>query len=453
MDFLYSIFGFLIAIGILVAVHEFGHLWVARRLGVKVLRYSIGFGKPIFKRNWGKDQTEYVLSAIPLGGYVSMLSEEDDSPEHQHDLDRAFERQPIWKRSLIMLAGPGINFLFAIFLFLILGSMPHQSLAPVLGDVPEQSIVAGVGIQSGDKLLQIDGKEYAFFGQHDLYIFNRVLQGQDFELQILRDGYTRHHIIPVGNFPIYNINPGFLARTLGLIPVLPQATTKLARVVSGSAADSAGLLEGDEIIAIDGQVIDGWAALVKQISDAPDRELQISVLRNESQVQLLATPKATLINGETKGRLGIAPTILETPVELRVDVNRSLGQAGIYGVEQTWLMSSVTLRMLWKMVTLQVSTNNISGPITIAQVSGQAIQLGLDYYLYILAVISISLGVMNLLPIPILDGGHLVMYAVELVAGQSVSQKVFAVGQRLGIVLLICLMSLAFYNDIFRLLN
>ena len=176
--------------------------------------------------------------------------------------------------------------------------MPQQSLAPVLGDVPEQSIVAGVGIQSGDKLLQIDGKEYRFFGQHDLYIFNRVLQGQDFDLQVMRDGYVRDYAISVDDFPIYNINPGFLARTLGLIPILPQATTELARVVIDSAADTAGLLVGDKIVAIDGQAIDGWAALVKQISDAPNRELQISVLRNEMPVQLLATPKATPVNGK-----------------------------------------------------------------------------------------------------------------------------------------------------------
>ena len=455
MGFLYSVLGFFIAIGVLVAVHEFGHFWVARKLGVKVLRFSIGFGKPLWTKVHGEDQIEYVIAAIPLGGYVKMLGEADsDTPIAASELHRAFDRQPIWKRSLIVAAGPGINFLFAILLFLMLGMVGKQALTPTLGELPVDSIVARAGIQAGDTLLSIDGKQVDYFGQHDLHIFNRVLQGTSIELTVARAGGSIVDVeLPVAGIPIYNISPAFLSRTLGLVPVSPNATTRVDRVLEGSPAAGAGLQAGDEIVAIDAQPITSWSDLVSLVSGAPERQLEFTVIRNQNPQQLFITPEAIEVNGEKIGRIGIGPVVEPFAPEQIVQVNRSLLSALGYGVEQTWLMSSVTLRMLWKMVTLQVSHKNISGPITIAEVAGQAIQVGLEYYLYILAVISISLGVMNLLPIPMLDGGHLMMYAVEVVAGQNISQKVFAVGQRVGIVLLICLMSLAFYNDIFRLLN
>ena len=454
MDFLYSVVGFLIAIGVLVAVHEFGHFWVARKLGVKVLRYSIGFGKPLWKKVHGEDQIEYVIAAIPLGGYVKMLGQDDDTPIADNEQHRAFDNQAIWKRSLIVLAGPGINFLFAIVLFLMLGLMSQQSLTPVLGDIPVESSAAKAGISTGDRLLSVDGKQVEFFGQHDLYLFNKVLKGDNFKVKVLSaSGGPKEVEIDVSNIPIYNISPSFLSRTLGFVPVLPEITATLSQIVAGTPAEKAGLSVGDTITAVDGVSINSWPQLVQIISDSPEQQLLLSYSRDGQTETVDITPAASNQDGKKVGRLGIGPTIAPYTPEQTVDVDRSLWQALNYGVEQTWLMSSVTLRMLWKMVTLQVSHSNISGPITIADVAGQAIQIGLDYYLHILAVISISLGVMNLLPIPMLDGGHLMMYCVELVAGKNVSHKVFEVGQRAGVLLLICLMSLAFYNDIFRLLN
>ncbi|MEM7358716.1 MAG: RIP metalloprotease RseP [Pseudomonadota bacterium] len=455
MDFLYSVIGFLIAIGVLVAVHEFGHFWVARKLGVKVLRYSIGFGKPLWKKVHGEDQIEYVIAAIPLGGYVKMLGEGDDEAMvHADEKHRAFDRQPIWKRTLIVAAGPGINFLFAILVFLALGMMSKEALEPKLGNVPAGSLVAEANIQPGDQLLAVDGKRVDYFGQHDLYIFNQVLKGDDINLLVQQgNAVPQSFKLVVKDIPIYNISPSFLTRTLGLVPVFPEATTELDRILDGSPAQQAGLLSGDKIVAIDGQTIDSWPQLVAVVSAAPERLLEIDIARGASVQRFAVTPEALDVNGQTVGRLGIGPKVEPFKPEQLRSVDRNLWQAFTYGVEQTWLMSSVTVRMLWKMLTLQVSHKNVSGPITIASVAGQAIQVGLDYYLHILAVISISLGVMNLLPIPLLDGGHLLMYAVEAVAGQNASEKVFAVGQRLGIVFLFCLMSLAFYNDIFRLLN
>ena len=455
MSFLYSVVGFLIAIAVLVAVHEFGHFWVARKLGVKVLRYSIGFGKPLWKKVHGEDQIEYVVAAIPLGGYVKMLGEGDDTdsidPAEQH---RAFDRQPIWKRSLIVAAGPGINFLFAILLFAILGLMNTEGLTPKLGALSEDSIIAKAGVQKGDLLLEIDGKPVDYFSQHDLYIFNQVLKQQAFDLKVEHaNGAIETYNIPVADVPIYNISPSFLTRTIGLAPLTPNITTELEQIVDDSPAAAAGFQVGDKIIAIDKQVINSWQEAVEIIRASAEKELAITYERNGNTRRLNVIPDSKVVNGEKIGRLGIGPTILPYSGEQLIELDRSLWQAVKYGVEQTWLMSSVTIRVFWKMITLQVSHQNISGPITIADVAGKAIQLGLDYYLHILAVISISLGVMNLLPIPMLDGGHLLMYAIELVAGRNISEKVFAVGQRVGIVLLFGLMSLAFYNDIFRLLN
>jgi regulator of sigma E protease len=453
VDFLYSVVGFLIAIGVLVAVHEFGHFWVARKLGVKVLRYSIGFGKPLWQKVHGEDQIEYVIAAIPLGGYVKMLGDDGETPVAENERHRAFDNQPIWKRSLIVLAGPGINFLFAILLFLILGLMGQESLTPKLGAVPVESSAAKAGIRAGDQMLAVDGKEYQFFGQHDLYLFNQVLKGENFSVQVSSDGQDRDVEIDVSGIPIYNINPSFLTRTLGFVPISPEITTTLARVLENTPAAKAGLQKGDTIVSIDGVSMADWRDLVRVISASPEQELAMVYRRDDVIRTISITPAATGEGTAKEGRLGIGPVVKPYASEQIVNIDRSLWQAFTYGVEQTWLMSSVTLRMLWKMVTLQVSHKNISGPITIADVAGDALQISFDYYLHILAVISISLGVMNLLPIPMLDGGHLMMYVVEVVAGKNASQRVFEVGQRVGVLLLICLMSLAFYNDIFRLLN
>lgn len=454
MSLLYSLLGFLIAIGVLVAVHEFGHFWVARKLGVKVLRFSIGFGKPLWRKVHGEDQIEYVIAAIPLGGYVKMLGEHDpDTPINPAESHRAFDNQPIWKRSLIVAAGPGINFLFAALIFALLGSLSTEQLRPLLGPLPATSAVAQAGVVTGDRVSAIDGRQLDYFGQHDLYIFNQVLKGENIQLEVDQHGKSLLVDLDVTEIPIYNINPTFISRTLGLVPEYPEITTTLSRVMPNSPAAQAGLQVGDKIVAVDGVEVTNWSGLVNIISHAPNQELLITVERADTRLRIAATPEAKA-NGETEvGLLGIGPTVLPYRDEQKLIIDRSFIAAIAHGAEQTWLMSIVTLRMLWKMVTLQVSHKNISGPITIADYAGQAIQVGLDSYLYILAVISISLGVMNLLPIPMLDGGHLLMYAIEVVAGKNIAERVFAVGQRLGIVMLLCLMSLAFYNDIFRLLN
>jgi regulator of sigma E protease len=454
MSFLYSILGFILAIGVLVAVHEFGHFWVARKLGVKVLTFSIGFGKPLWKKVAGEDQTEYVLAAIPLGGYVKMLGEGSyDQPIPEHELHRSFDRQPIWKRSLIVLAGPGINFLFAILLFMLLGMNTEKNLVPEFGDLPEQSNLYQAGVSAGDTLIAVDGKPARHLFEHDLYIFNQVLKRQSIELEVSGASGVRKLLVRTDQIPIYNINPGSLMRQLGFVPIAPPTTTAISGVSAGSPAEQAGLQADDRFISIDSIRINSWRELSEIVVPAAGKALPIVIERDGVEMNFIITPESREINGKQTGLLGVARAFTPYADDQVVELSRNPLQALQYGTEKTWLMSSLTLRMLWKMVTLQVSHKNVNGPITIADVAGQAIQIGWETYVYVLAVISISLGVMNLLPIPMLDGGHLLMYVVEAAAGKNISEKVFALGQRVGVLLLVCLMSLAFYNDIFRLLN
>ena len=453
MSFFYSVFGFLIAIAILVAVHEFGHFWVARKLGVKVLRFSVGFGKPLWKKVAGEDQTEYVIAAIPLGGYVKMLGDGGDEPIDPSERHRAFDKQPIWKRSLIVAAGPGINFLFAIILFMFLGLGSEEHVVPIFGEFSETSTVAQAGVIPGDTLLEIDGRPVKHMYERDLYVFNQVLKGDSIEIKVSGQKGERLLELQTDDIPIYNINPVSMMRQLGLVSLAPPTTTEIDYVEPGSPADKAGLQKNDVFVEIANKPIKAWQDLVMIVVPSPGKPLDVTIKRDSVEFDVVITPD-TRVSGEREiGVLGVRRAYIPYPEEQIVKFSRSPLEAFVYGVERTWEMSSVTIRMLWKMVTLQVSHKNISGPITIADVAGQAVQISWQSYVYVLAAISISLGVMNLLPIPMLDGGHLLTYMVEIVAGRSISEKFFAAGQKVGILLLLSLMSLAFYNDIFRLLN
>jgi len=454
MGFIYSVIGFLIAIGVLVAVHEFGHFWVARKLGVKVLRFSVGFGKPLWKKVSGPDQTEYVIAAIPLGGYVKMLGENDpDTPVAPDERHRAFDNQPIWKRSLIILAGPGINFLFAIVLFTLLGLQTAERLEPVFGKTPAVSAVAKAGIEADDVLLSVNGRKVDYLAHQQLYIMNQVLQGNTVEMEVLSGSRKRTVQIETSDIPIYNISPGSMMYQLGIVPPAPPISSDIALVSPESPAQKAGLLAGDKVVEISGQAVTSWGDISELIAPNPGQQISVVIERAGQKISVDVVPESRPFNGKNIGVIGIGPKPTSYAEDQIVQVERSLWSAFVEGVDQTWQMSTVTLRMLGKMLTLQVSHKNVNGPIMIANVAGQAIQIGLDYYIHILAVISISLGVMNLLPIPILDGGHLLVHLVEGVAGKRAAESFFAVGQRIGIFVLLGFMGLAFYNDIFKLLN
>ncbi len=454
MGFFYSVIGFLLAIGILVTVHEYGHYWMARKLGVKVLRFSVGFGKPLWKRVAGPDRTEYVLAAIPLGGYVKMLGENDpDTPIADNERHRAFDNQAVWKRALIVAAGPGINFLFAITLFMVLGLQDAQRLVPVLGEVAQSSPLGQAGVESGARLLSIDGKPYRYYNEHDVYIFNKLLTRAPINLTVQNESGVRDISMPTQDIPIYKISPATLMRQLGFTPIAAPPTTEVGAVSEGYPAHDKGLLPGDKFISINGEPVLDWSDLVRIVQPSFGQPLALVMERDGDQFELTLTPKTEEAQGQKYGVVGVSAKPIPRPDSQFVTVSHSPIEAVIAGAEETWLMSLTMVRMLGKMITLQVSHKNVNGPIMIADVAGQVIQIGWESYVSFLALISISLGVMNLLPVPMLDGGHLLRFAIEVVAGRRISEKVYLAIQPLGLLMLAGLMSLAFYNDISSIFN
>lgn len=454
MSYLYSVIGFILAIGVLVAVHEFGHFWVARKLGVKVLTFSIGFGKPIWRKVAGPDQIEYMIARIPLGGYVKMLGEgtqADGIPEHE--AHRAFDNQPIWKRSCIVAAGPAINFLFAIIVFMIVGMFDQQRIVPVFGDIPENALIAEAGVKEGDKLVSVDGREVQTLFQHRIYLFNQVLKREPVTLQVESRGQLKSIEIATSDIPIYKIDPTSLMRILGFVEVAPPTSTEIERVEAGSPADLAGIQAGDEFVGLNGKPLVSWSELVTAVGPSAGKSLAFTIKRDQTTFETQIIPAALTVGDQTVGRLGVQRIFIPYPPEQVVTISRGPVEALAHGARQTWEMSVLIVRMLGKMVTLQVSPQNVNGPIMIADVAGKAIQIGPETYLTFLALISISLGVMNLLPIPMLDGGHLASYVIEVFAGKNIAQRAFVMMQPLGLLMLAGLMSLAFYNDIIRIFN
>jgi regulator of sigma E protease len=452
LDILYSLTGFVIALGILVAVHEFGHFWVARKLGIKVLKFSVGFGKAIWSRT-AKDGTVYALGAIPLGGYVKML-DEGEGEVAEADLPRAFNRQPLWKRSLVVLAGPMFNFFFAIAAYSLVFAGGVEGLTPVVGKVIEGSVAEADGFLRGDVLLSVDGKNLNSWQEQRLYLFSKALARKTVHYEVeTADGRQLTRSLNLANVPMSKIDARLVAGGIGLIGWYPEVPAVIDQVVSGKPASSAGLQHGDLITAINGEQVQSWNDVVRLISASPGKSLQLSFTRNGVSESISITPEVAKVGEQEIGRIGISVQPVEVPADRLVNVNYGLMESLYRGTETTWMMSVLTLRMLAKMVTLEISSKNISGPITIAQYAGKSAQVGFTSFILFLAIVSVSLGVLNLLPIPVLDGGHLLYYTIEAITRKPVSEKVMIMGQQVGILLLFLLMSLAVYNDLGRLLN
>ena len=453
LQILYSVLGFILAIGVLVVVHEFGHFWVARLLGVKVLRFSVGFGRPLWSRRGGKDNTEYVLSVLPFGGYVKMLDENEGEVKAE-ELPRAFNRQRLWKRAAIVLAGPGFNFLFAILAYWLIFMAGVDGIKPVVGKVAENSIAERSGFQVGDEWLRVDGKDVQSWDQHRLYIYQRALDRAEVTVEV-RDagGYLQTRRLDLSGLAASQVDAGLIEQGIGLYGYVPQLPPVLGSVKAGGPAAEAGLQVGDRIVAIGNKRVTDWQEVVKEIAQRPQQALHLSVMRKDERHEITVTPRAVTANGKTEGKIDAGVQLPEIPEEWRVTVKSDPLTALWRGVENTWAMSVLTLKMLYKMLLLEVSTDNISGPITIAQYAGYSVQVGLERFVMFLAVVSISLGVLNLLPIPILDGGHLLFYVVEAVKGSPPSERALGIGQRFGMTVLFGLMMLAFYNDFVRILQ
>jgi regulator of sigma E protease len=450
MDILVSILAFVVAISILVAVHEFGHFWVARKLGVKVLRFSIGFGKPLLK-HVGKDGTEYVISAIPLGGYVKMLGEYGDAQLSEEEKTQAHNNKSVYVRFAISLAGPAFNFLFAILAYWLVFTIGVEGTKPVIGTVTEASPAAVAGLKTNDEIIEINGKKTPIWNVALQAMIPSIIDKQNINIKV-SDGYGGSRsltlILPETSD---ELEPNKLFTTLGFQPWRPPIKPTIGLVVDGDPAAKAGMLEGDKIIALDQlQVID-WSDLVEYVTKRPNTDINVLVERDGIEHKLLIHTKSKMVNDKPVGKMGIAPKEYgEYPEEMKVlyqyPLLASLGKS----LENTVHYSLFTLKMMGKIITGDVSIKNLSGPINIAIIAGYSASAGWARFFDFLAIVSISLGVLNLLPIPILDGGHLLYYLIEMVKGSPVSEQIMEIGQRIGIVLLLMLMSIAFFNDLSR---
>jgi len=446
---------FLVAISILVAVHEFGHYWVAKRLGFKVLRFSIGFGKPLLTRV-GKDadHTEYCLAAIPLGGYVRLLDErEGEVPAAE--LHRSFTRRPISHRIAVLLAGPAMNLLFASLLYAILAMVGTQIIKPVVGQVRLDSPAAVAGLQRGDQIIRVGRHNVTDTEELQIALIRQFTDEGMIPLTVRRDGVERPVTLRVTADRRTLTEPGKLLPGLGFDLATWNAATMIEATPAGSAGARAGLRPGDRLLAVDGQPIANSSAFRSVVGAAANREISIEVERGGERLRIVAAVPRVIEEGRPIGRLGIQlkegapvwpPGLVETHRSGPID-------ALVIGVKKTWEMSALTVQMLWRMLTGQVSAKNISGVVSIAEFAGISASLGATAYMAFLAIISVSLGVLNLLPVPLLDGGQIVYQAVEAVKGSPLSERTQLFGQQIGIALLVVLMSLAFYNDISRHLN
>ena len=453
MNIVTSILAFVVAIGLLVTVHEFGHYLMARLSGVKVLRFSIGFGKPLL--SWhGKDGTEYVIAALPLGGYVKMLdSRETELAPGEETV--AYNFQSRRRRLAILVGGPLFNFLFAILAYWAVFMIGVPGMKPVVGDIPAGTPAAVAGFQSEDRIVNVAGEPTPTWQAANIALLEGILDHRELPVTVESvDGKRRTLVLQISN-PRPLTEPGALLPGLGLNQWFPEVAPVIGDVQDGSPAAAAGLRSGDVVLESGGRSIDSPAEWIEQIQASAGESLDLLVQRGDRRVNLRVTPMAVVADsGETVGRIGAQVGFPEGVIERFYAVERLGPLAALWrGVEQTGDFSLLTLRVLGRMVTGDVSLKNISGPINIANIAGQSASYGVVSFLVFLAVISISLGVLNLLPIPILDGGQIVFLGLEAAKGAPLSPEAEAVGQKVGLVMLAIFMSLAFYNDIVRLVG
>lgn len=452
LDFIRNAGAFVVAIGILVAFHEFGHFWVARKLGVKVLRYSIGFGKPLLTRK-GQDDCEYVLAAIPLGGYVKMLDErEGDVPAAE--LHRAFNRQSPYKRFAIVAAGPIANFLLAIVFFWMVYVIGQPGLKPVVAEPPALSAAARAGVQGGEVITRINGEPVETWNMVRTAMLEHVVDRKALSLDLQRstaDATSRSLTVSLDSV---RMDPEFLFDDLGLSPFQPKIAPIISAVEPGGSAEQSGFRAGDKLLTRDGVVVEDWQEWALWVR-ANAGAIPVVTFERDGQVLTLKPLLATVEEGGvTMGRFGAR---IELPREANQDLlaeDRLNPIAAVpAAIEQTWRMSALTLKMFGRMFTGDVSVKNVSGPLQIAEAAGFTASIGAAAFLSFLALVSVSLGVLNLLPVPLLDGGHLVYYTIEIIKGSPLSEQAMAAGQKVGLTFLILLMGLAFYNDLSRLVG
>lgn len=445
---------FIVAVCLLVTVHEYGHYWVARKLGFKVLRFSVGFGRALWKRTAGPDQTEYVLAAIPIGGYVKMLDERE-APVAPEELSRSFTRRPHWQRIAVLLAGPAANFIFAIVVLTgLYWASGTTEVRPLLGPVAAGSHAQMAGLQPGDEILAVDGKTTPgadavilrlidrVSGDGPIAIHVRGADGRERNLSLRLDDSTERRRLS---------DPGALMTGLGLrfkeTPIPPV----LGTVEPKGPAAIAGLRSGDRVLSVGGDPVRDFPQLVDMIRARPGETLSLRIRRDQAEMTVPVTVAAESVEGKTIGRIQVRqPAVAAYGPDMIRHVDLGPVAAFAFACERSWDMTALQARLLWRMLFGQVSVKNISGPITIAQMAGESAIAGVASFVWFLVTVSLALGFMNLLPIPILDGGQIVMQSIEWLKGSPLSERAQVAGQQVGIMLVLLLMGIALYNDIAR---
>ncbi len=464
-----TFFAFIVTIGLLVTIHEYGHFQVARWCDVKVLRFSIGFGKPLWKKTFGKDKTEFVLAAIPLGGFVKMLDERELKAERESalengqyieqavysetELKRAFNRQKVWKRIAIVLAGPVANLLLAILLYWLLFMQGVTGMRPIVGEVAVDSLAASAGFKSGETIQKVAGMPVKTWTDARWILLEQSLESKNVEVETLnehQDLSTR-----VLSFEGIESDPEIdILKKVGLDMLKPALLPILGEILPDSAAQKASFQTGDKILSIDNVSMPDWESVVNTVKANPEQPLQFKIERAQKILTLVATPEQITENSKEIGRLGASVKIEQAVLDkLLIEIKYLPLESFQKAISKTWDTAIFSLKMLGRMLTGQVSIKGISGPVTIATFAGESANLGLVTFLSFLALVSISIGVLNLLPIPVLDGGHLMYYIVEIFKGSPVSDQTMLAGQKIGFVLLGLLMTIAIFNDFNRLIT
>ena len=431
---------FLVAVFILVTFHELGHFSVARLLGVGVSKFSVGFGKTLYSFRSRRSGTEYVLGVLPFGGYVKFIDEREDHVDPR-DLPYAFNRQKLWVRAAVVIAGPGANFILAIFFYWLVFGIGVPGVEPVIGYIEPGSSAEAVGLQRGDRIARINGRKVRSWGEHRYYLLNQVEAGKTLTFAIVTPtGQNKTVSIESSRLQSGQLNPLILEEQIG---VLPRLAPIVGTLIAGEVADASGIKLNDRFMTIDGVAINGWRDVVKTISSRPEQATRVSVLRNGSLKTIVVVPKAIHSLDSIVGRIGVGPAN-----HVNVVVRLGAGEAINRAVEATWLLSKLTVGMIVQMVQGKESTKSIGGPLSIAKYAGASAQYGFTSFLTFLAILSISLGILNLLPIPVLDGGHLVYFIIEAIKGGPVSEAFMYRSQQLGFAVLAVLISFALYNDV-----
>ena len=453
-----TLLAFIVTIGVLVTIHEYGHFQVARWCNVKVLKFSIGFGKPLWQKTFGKDKTEFVLAAIPLGGFVKMLdereqqAEENPAPQSEADLKRAFNRQSVWKRIAIVLAGPVANLLLAIILYWGLFMLGVTGMRPIVGVVEDNGLAAQASLQSGEIIQKVAGKPVSTWQEARWLLLEESFENKTVEIEGINENneLTQHTLSFEGMDADVEID---ILKKIGLGVYKPNIAAVIGEILPDSAAEKAGFKPNDKILQINNVEMHGWEQVVNVIKINPNKKLQFKIEREQKVMDIFASPDAIKENNQTIGRMGAGVKLEQEALnKLLITLNYSPLVSLQKAIAKTWETSIFSLKMLGKMITGQVSLKGISGPVTIATYAGESANLGLKTFLGFLALVSISIGVLNLLPIPVLDGGHLMYYMLEIIKGSPVSEQAMLAGQKIGFVLLGLLMTIALFNDFNRLI-